>query len=201
MCVCSLRYPACQANAAFYFVICGLSGTTVFFQHCVINSTVFGKRILVKISDLIFSTNYAWNKLNWINPTDALNSNFIGMTTVHVSGSLSVHHQEFWAVHRIWDVICICGDRILPGAGCHPTPGSIRSPQLHIRYQSRCMAKNSWWRAERLPETCRVVIPIKLEFSAPVGFIHFNLLHEIRKRKANWIGHILCRNCLLKHVI
>ena len=23
-----------------------------------------------------------------------------------------------------------------------------------------------------------------------------NILHEIRKRKANWIGHILCRNCL-----
>jgi len=27
------------------------------------------------------------------------------------------------------------------------------------------------------------------------------LLHEIIKRKANWIGHILRRNCLLKHVI
>jgi hypothetical protein len=28
-----------------------------------------------------------------------------------------------------------------------------------------------------------------------------NVLHEIRKRKANWIGHILRRNCLLKQVI
>ena len=28
-----------------------------------------------------------------------------------------------------------------------------------------------------------------------------NILQEIRKRKANWIGHILRRNCLLKHVI
>jgi hypothetical protein len=27
-----------------------------------------------------------------------------------------------------------------------------------------------------------------------------NILHEI-KRKANWIGHILHRNCLLKEVI
>jgi hypothetical protein len=27
-----------------------------------------------------------------------------------------------------------------------------------------------------------------------------NMLHEIRKRKANWIGHILYRNCLLKRV-
>jgi len=28
-----------------------------------------------------------------------------------------------------------------------------------------------------------------------------NILHEIRKRKANWIGHILHRNCLLQRVI
>jgi hypothetical protein len=28
-----------------------------------------------------------------------------------------------------------------------------------------------------------------------------NILHEIRKRKANWIGHILRRNCLLKEVV
>ena len=30
---------------------------------------------------------------------------------------------------------------------------------------------------------------------------HRNILQEIRKRKANWIGHILRRNCLLKQVI
>ena len=28
-----------------------------------------------------------------------------------------------------------------------------------------------------------------------------NIRHAIRKRKANWIGHILRRNCLLKQVI
>ena len=28
-----------------------------------------------------------------------------------------------------------------------------------------------------------------------------NILHEIRKRKANWIGHILRRNCLLQRFI
>jgi hypothetical protein len=28
-----------------------------------------------------------------------------------------------------------------------------------------------------------------------------NILHEIRKRKANWIGQILRRNCLLKQVM
>ena len=28
-----------------------------------------------------------------------------------------------------------------------------------------------------------------------------NILHEISKRKSNWIGHILSRNCLLQQVI
>jgi intein/homing endonuclease len=28
-----------------------------------------------------------------------------------------------------------------------------------------------------------------------------NILHEIKRRKADWIARILCRNCLLKHVI
>jgi hypothetical protein len=25
------------------------------------------------------------------------------------------------------------------------------------------------------------------------------ILHTIKRRTANWIGHMLCRNCLLKH--
>jgi hypothetical protein len=28
-----------------------------------------------------------------------------------------------------------------------------------------------------------------------------NVLHTVTRRKANCIGHILCRNCLLRHVI
>jgi hypothetical protein len=28
-----------------------------------------------------------------------------------------------------------------------------------------------------------------------------NILHKIRRRKADWVGHIFGRNCLLKHVI
>ena len=31
-------------------------------------------------------------------------------------------------------------------------------------------------------------------------YLRMNILHEIRKRKANWIGHILRRNCLLQWV-
>jgi hypothetical protein len=28
-----------------------------------------------------------------------------------------------------------------------------------------------------------------------------NILHTIKRRKVNWIGRILCRNCILKHII
>jgi hypothetical protein len=28
-----------------------------------------------------------------------------------------------------------------------------------------------------------------------------NILHTTKRRKDNWIGHIVRRNCLLKHVI
>ena len=28
-----------------------------------------------------------------------------------------------------------------------------------------------------------------------------NILHTVKRQKANWIGHIVCRNCLVKHTI
>jgi hypothetical protein len=28
-----------------------------------------------------------------------------------------------------------------------------------------------------------------------------NILHIINRRKTDWIDHVLCRNCFLKHVI
>jgi len=90
----------------------------------------------------------------WIKPTDALNSKFIGITTLYVSGSLSAHHQEFVAVHRHWYILCSFDDRLLPRAAA---PGSKRSSKMHKMYQCRCAGTNPCWWAERLPETCRVV--------------------------------------------
>jgi len=28
-----------------------------------------------------------------------------------------------------------------------------------------------------------------------------NILHTVKRMKVNWVGHVLRRNCLLKHVI
>jgi hypothetical protein len=27
------------------------------------------------------------------------------------------------------------------------------------------------------------------------------IVHEVKRRKVNWMGHILLRNCLIKHII
>jgi len=66
-------------------------------------------------------------------PTDTLNSNFIGIMTLHVSGSLSVHHQEFLAIHRHWYIIAdfttVCYEEQ------DPAPGSMQSSNLHKMYK------------------------------------------------------------------
>ena len=53
----------------------------------------------------------------------------------------------------------------------------------------RRMEKISWTDRVRIEE---VLIRVKKQR---------NILREISKRKANWIGHILGRNCLLQRVI
>ena len=65
--------------------------------------------------------------------------------------------------------------------------------QKHVEsFEMRCwrtMEKISWTEHVRNEE---VLLRVKEQR---------NILHEIRKGKANWIGHILCRNCLLQQVI
>jgi len=65
--------------------------------------------------------------------TDSLNSSFIGITTLHVSGSISAHHQEFLAVHQhryiFADLMTICYQE-QDGTAFHPAAGSKWSSNL-----------------------------------------------------------------------
>ena len=45
MCVCSLNYSACKVNAPYYAVVCGLSGSTTFF-NIISNSTIARKVVI-----------------------------------------------------------------------------------------------------------------------------------------------------------
>jgi len=60
---------------------------------------------------------------------------------------------------------------------------------LNMKWFWRRMEKISWTDYVRNEE---VLLRVKEQRK---------ILHEIRKRKANWIGHILRRNCLLQRVI
>jgi hypothetical protein len=70
---------------------------------------------------------------------------------------------------------------------------TIRADQKHLEsFEMWCwrrMEKVSWTDHVRNEE---VLLRVKEQR---------NILHEICKRKANWIGHILRRKCLLQQVI
>jgi hypothetical protein len=64
--------------------------------------------------------------------------------------------------------------------------------QHHTSKLSRC-----FWSTAR---SVQVSVPYKEEVLLRVNEQR-NILHEIRKRKVNWIGHISRRKCFLKQVI
>ena len=45
-CVCSLSYTACKLHVLYHIVICSLSGCTVLFHIYLINSMIWGKKLL-----------------------------------------------------------------------------------------------------------------------------------------------------------
>jgi len=62
---------------------------------------------------------------------------------------------------------------------------------MNIGFEMWCwrrMVKNSWTDHARNEDVLQRVKEMR------------NILQTIKKGKANWIGHILCRNCLLKHI-
>jgi hypothetical protein len=68
--VCNLRYPARNAHAPYYILICGLSGPAIFFHIITYTEGLSGGGELLNTKCvLIFSTAFAWNnshsKKNW----------------------------------------------------------------------------------------------------------------------------------------
>jgi len=68
--------------------------------------------------------------------------------TLHVSGIFSAHYQEFSTVHSA--PLPISQDSILSAWK--------RSSKTCMKLTSaECTVENSWWSAEKMPETCRVL--------------------------------------------
>jgi hypothetical protein len=78
--------------------------------------------------------------------------------------------QFYW----YYDSTCFGQPFCLSSGVLSRTSALVHFMQLWLPFatRSRMELQNSWWWAERLPETCRVLLPTKLEFSASVGFVH-----------------------------
>jgi len=67
--------------------------------------------------------------------------------------------------------------------------------KLELKYLD-CFEKCCWTRMEMISWTYHVKNAEVLDRFKEER----NILHTIKRRKVNWIGHILQRNCLLKQV-
>ena len=53
--MCSLSYPACEAHASYYIVICGLFGCTVFFTLSHKRHAIRGRKVIEHEMCVLFS--------------------------------------------------------------------------------------------------------------------------------------------------
>jgi len=78
----------------------------------------------------------------------------------------------------------------------------VVSLRLRMLYPSEGVPVTVEWQAERV---LKLVSTLFEKWQNEEVLLRVNeqrnILQEISKRKANWIGHILCRNCLLQGVI
>jgi hypothetical protein len=85
---------------------------------------------------------------------------FIATNALHVSGSFSAHHQRLETVHTASGICQAC--LLLPLVWVTPNSPTlaVAASKLDIT-NGVCTVLNSWWWAEKLPETCRALVAIK----------------------------------------
>jgi hypothetical protein len=69
----------------------------------------------------------------------------------------------------------------------------------HLKKQSKLKSFEMWW--WRKKEKIGWTVHLKNEEVLHRVKEERNILHTIKRRRANWIGHILHRSCLLKRSI
>jgi hypothetical protein len=68
----SFIYAACKAHAPYYIVIRGLSNSTKFFPHCLINGTNFGKKVIEHKMCVLFLVKLCLKKVSYSKQMSAL---------------------------------------------------------------------------------------------------------------------------------
>jgi hypothetical protein len=108
--------------------------------------------------------------------------------TLHVSGSLPDHHQEFYTVRRYLYTLCICENRLLPGAGwnCSWYQADVTNCIKCTSADVQCRTPDDGQGG--CPKHVESYYQINLELSVSVGFIHkeFVMMHghsNLKKKK------------------
>ena len=122
------------------------------------------------------------------------------LSFVHSTGMCRM--RQFLAVLRSFFHSCL-----LCTFSCHPSPPNsyilshLILPSISwFTSQSSCSLKSfEMWCCRRM-EKISWTDHVRNEEVLLRANEQRNILHEIRKWKANWIGHILHRNCLLQQV-
>jgi hypothetical protein len=94
--------------------------------------------------------------------------------TLHVSGNLFAHHQEFSTVHsalvsfmQVFFIWWPFPSRVRLELQFHPDSAWKRSLKTRTKLTSaEYTVENSWWWAKRLPETCRDFTQLLLQQNA-----------------------------------
>jgi hypothetical protein len=157
-------------------------------------------------------------KLNKIEPKTCrdLNENIDGWkkSTLSTCCVTKVHYLLQWKHSHCrlciqmwqlsWDfpsfvVLCLLAEQIyktILKANSFPNQkGTLLGPFLMGIWLNWVQSKCAWWYYEEKISWSDRVRNEEVLFRVND---QRNILHEIRKRKANWIGHILRRNCFLK---
>jgi hypothetical protein len=136
VCVCSIRYPTCNAHAPQYIVICCLSGSNIFFPHiiaCFTNGTTFGEKSYWTQNDMILCTSFVLNICH--SKTSALRYK----KNAHISCQIWMKIEFSWRIYKKYSNTKFhenssSGSRFVP---CKRTNGgtdrkTLRSQLLYI---------------------------------------------------------------------
>jgi hypothetical protein len=150
----------------------GIRNTPLENSKCFPPSQKVFRYWMLCVGRTVKQSSQSWIESNWIrNHTSELSKNeFYDRMTVHRNRILvnktnrCTEFQFYWYYYSMFRAV------FLPHIG-FGTLYVVVMTVCYQEYDGNAVPAYSWW-TERLPETCGVIIPIKLEFSASVGFIH-----------------------------
>jgi hypothetical protein len=151
-CVCSLRYPACQARTPYCVYILGLSGCTVLFPHYLINGAIFGGMLLNTKCVFWFSLQLSLTETSLCGAWLYMLQNHAAIINVSAcNGSWRWLYSALWRdlikqqieqIRWIWPLEGLFNFMAINQSTCHPAIHHERV--YHVDEQKGCVTVADW---------------------------------------------------------